>query len=226
MAIIKRIVCLANSRKKLGRCIVGGEIKGEERGPWIRPVSDRPNQEVSEEERQYDDGRDPCVLDIIDVPLKEYRPEHYQQENWLLDPARYWVKVGQADWDDLDVLLSNPDALWVNGHRTFHGLNDRVPVDQAKELRDSIRLIRVNELQLHVFRPGLDFGDNRRRVQARFRYAGFDYALRATDPIIEGHYLAQPNGDYGLDESYLTVSLGEPYQGYCYKLVAAVIQKG
>lgn len=223
--MVKRIVCLANSRKKLGRCLAGRELVGEMPGAWIRPVSDRPSQEVSEDERQFEDGTDPRVLDIIDVPLRGHRPENYQQENWLLDPDQYWVKVGRASWDDLVALADNPETLWVNGHETYHGLNDRVPLDLAMKLRDSLKLIWVERVQLRVFRPSVDFGDSRRRIQARFRYAGTDYALRVTDPIIERRYLARPDGDYSLEECYLTVSLGEPYEGYCYKLVAAVIDQ-
>lgn len=40
-------------------------------------------------------------------------------------------------------------------------------------------------------------------------------------PEYERRFLSQPDGDYELGESYLTISLGEPYEGYCYKLVAA-----
>mgnify|MGYP007100546515 CR=1 FL=1 len=79
---------------------------------------------------------------------------------------------------------------------------------------------------MRVFAPGEAFGNNRRRLQARFRYNGTDYAFRITDPVIEQKYLALEDGDYVLGESYLTVSLGEPYtDGYCYKLVAAVISQ-
>lgn len=101
MAIVKRIVCLANSRKLQGRCVAGIELVGGERRGWIRPVSAREHEEVSEYERQYPDGSDPRPLDIIDVPLLEPRARGYQQENWLIDPDSYWERIGKASWRDL-----------------------------------------------------------------------------------------------------------------------------
>ena len=86
----KRIVCLANSRKLHGRCIAGREFTLDNTpGAWIRPVSNRRHQEVSEYERQYSDGSDPQLLDIVDIPLLQHCPEEYQRENWLLDPKYY-----------------------------------------------------------------------------------------------------------------------------------------
>jgi hypothetical protein len=92
MATVKRMACLANSRKINGRCIAGKEFDQNESGAWIRPVGAREYGEVSEYERQYEDGSDPQVLDIIDVPLLDPRPKDFQQENWLLDPHYYWAK--------------------------------------------------------------------------------------------------------------------------------------
>ena len=101
MPVVKRIVCLANSRKRSGRCVAGVELSGRRRVGWIRPVSAREHEEVSEYERQFEDGSDPRVLDLIDVPLLEPRPKIYQQENWLLDPDQYWRKAGRFVWEDL-----------------------------------------------------------------------------------------------------------------------------
>jgi hypothetical protein len=208
-----------------GRCLAGRELNADVVGAWIRPVSDRPAEEVSEYERQYQDGSDPRVLDIIQVPLIEARPKDYQQENWLLDPQLYWVKKGTLGWEDLSSLQDRRGLLWINGYRTSAGQNDRIPLDAAAALKSSLKLIHVRSLELKVFAPGEAFGNTKRRVQARFAFDGVDYWLWVTDPIVERQYLAEPDAEYAVGEAYLTISIGEPYQDYCYKLVATIIKR-
>ena len=223
----KRIVCLANSRKLVGRCIAGREwSEARGAGGWIRPVSAREGREVSEYERQYEDGSDPRVLDVVNIPLLEARPEGWQTENWLLDPECYWEKEGTYSWFDLSHLVDvDPAApLWIDGHSTWNGRNDKIPLELARSLSSSLRLIHVGGLQLEVSRPGEAFGNSKRRVQGRFSHAGTDYALWVTDPGYERKYLAKLDGAYEIGECYLSVSLGEPYQGACYKLIAAIIE--
>lgn len=225
MAAVKRIVCLANSRKLNGRCIAGIEMSGTERLGWIRPVSAREHEEVSEDERQYTDGSDPRVLDVMDVPLLAARPKGYQQENWLLDPEHYWQKVRRVSWGDLGLLVDPVAPLWIDGDSTHNGHNDRIPLAQATGLTSSLRLLSVARLTLSVFKPGEAFGNPKRRVQGRFVHHGSNYRLWVTDPGYERQYLAKPDGDYEVGESLLTVSLGEPHNDACYKLVAAIMER-
>ncbi len=249
MATTKRIVCLANSRKLSGRCVAGVELTAEGPPKWIRPVSARENQEVSEYERQYENGSDPKLLDIIDVSLLGHQPSGFQQENWLLDPERYWVKVGVFAWHDLHKFSEQPHkqaaestdsgagisgspevdakglSLWQNGCSSSNGTNDRIPDQAAATETSSLKLIHVNTLRLHIFAPSAAFGNSEQRVQGRFEFAGEQYALWVTDPHIERRYLAKDDGEYELEECYLTISLGEPFKGYCYKLIAAVLEK-
>ena len=226
MSVTKRIVCLANSRKLSGRCIAGKELAGERIAGWVRPISARPHEEVSEHERQYEDGNDPRVMDIIDVPLLSARPNSYQTENWLLDPNFYWEKQGRATWNQLAQLAGPVGPLWTNGSSTYHGAHDRIELGTATTLTSSLRLVHVDRLTLSVFAPGQAFGNPKRRVQARFQHDNTSYRFWVTDPIYERQYLAMPNDDYELAESFLTVSIGEPADdGYCYKLIAAIIER-
>lgn len=218
--VMKRIACLANSRKLSGRCIAGKE---PESGAWIRPVSDRPSEEVSEYERQYEDGSDPRLLDVVDVPLIGPHPGTYQSENWLLDPDYYWARAGRASWADLARLADDPATLWTNESHTYHGRNDRVDASQAASLPNSLYLLRVEDLVLSVFAPGEKFGNRKRRVHGEFHHRGVPYHLWVTDPEIAKTYLAKPDGRYPIGPCFVTVSLGEQYEGYCYKLIAAVI---
>lgn len=222
--IWKTIVCLANSRKLSGRCVAGIEIHNGRRIGWVRPVSDREHQEVSECEQRYSDGSDPIILDVIDVPMLEPQPRSYQSENWLLDPSIYWVKVGRRfEWDQLGA-FEDREPLWLDGTTsTYNGLNDRVSIEAASSIPDSLRLIHVADLKLRVFVPSQGYENTKRRVQAVFTHLGTQYRLAVTDPVIERKYFAGEDGNYVLGDAYLTVSLGEPYDGYAYKLVAAVI---
>lgn len=223
MTTIKTLVCLANSRKLSGRCVAGIVDGGS--GEWIRPVSDRPSREVSEYEWQYNDGSDPNVLDVISIPLLRPQPQSFQSENWLLDPNSYWTKIGRVGWDTVLTLEQHPTSLWINGYQTYHGLNDRVPVERADTLADSLKLVRVRGVTLRVHTPNATLGSPKRVVSARFQHAGAEYILRVTDPNYERTYLARPNGRHELGESLLTVSLSEPFHGYAYKLVAAIIER-
>ena len=194
MQKVKRIVCLANSRKLHGRYIAGREWDGVRAGRWVRLVSERAGQEVSEYERQYEDGSDPRVLDVIDIPVLEARPKDWQTENWLLDPEHYWEKAGRLSWFDLPALADPAASLWIDGHHTYKGRNDRIPLEAADSVIDSLRLIHVDRMQLVVGRPGEAFGNNKRRVQGRFGHAGREYALWVTDPGCERTWLAKLDG--------------------------------
>ena len=101
------------------------------------------------------------VLDII-VPVLRANPKTFQQENWLIDLARRWVKAGRIGWYDL--------PLWINKHSLWEGVNDRVPVDEANRLPASLRLIEVGRLLVSVEPPKPD--KTHPILRGSFRYNG------------------------------------------------------
>jgi hypothetical protein len=222
----KTIVCLANSRKYCGRCIAGKEVLAAGFGKWVRPVSVRPTGEISDEERLYKDGREPGILDIIEIPMICPAPMLYQTENHVIDAGRPWSKTGTLRVQDLGHLLDHPATLWSNGRSAYNGLNDRVSQEEASGFDTSLCLIEPEGLTISVHVEGAGVGGSfgQRRVRAHFEYSGVPYILAVTDPITERAFLRKANGDYVLASAMICVSLGEPFaDGYCYKVVAAII---
>ena len=224
MSETKRIVCLANSRKLGGRCIAGKEVKNSEFGDWIRPVSSRLFEEVSEKERHYENGNEPDLLDIIDIPLLKHQPHDYQKENWLLDPNSKWSKVDKAEVDDLWNLVDSDATLWSNESSTQQGFYDRITEDNCKAIDSSLCFICIDNLKLIVYMTVGLFGNKKRRVQGLFQYDQTEYKLWVTDPKCEQIYLAKSDGVYELGKCFLTISLGNLHDEFAYKLIAAVIE--
>jgi hypothetical protein len=221
MAFTKTIVCFANSKKWSHRCVAGKELQNNRGGEWVRPITELTHCEVPLEAMSFQDRTTPQLLDIITVPLLQHRPHTYQSENYLIDNGYYWVKEGVLPLAHLPRFCDNPNTLWVNGHRSFNGYNDAVPLEIAEnQLNSSLFLIRPSFLRIHVVTE--KFG---RKVRAEFSFRQQRYKLAVTDPLVEQHYLSGNDGIFRLDnqERYLCVSLGEPVKDICYKLVAAII---
>ncbi|MCA1604853.1 MAG: hypothetical protein LC775_05125 [Acidobacteria bacterium] len=193
MVVTKKLVCLANSRKHNGRCIAGIEIESKK---WIRPVSNRSGHEVSVLERQYRNGVEPQVLDLISVSLVEARPIEFQRENWLLDPAVRWLKVGRIGWGGLctleqSTLEQRPRGLWINGYNTSAGVNDCVPAEQKEMLVDSLKLIRVGGVTIEVSPAHPMSTDPKPIVRARFRHVSSEYAFESDRSGVRGEISCQ-----------------------------------
>lgn len=219
MPYVKRIVCLANSRKHAGRCIAGKEMGEDGFGGWIRPVSTRGTTELARNERRYSNGKDPKILDVMDVSLIEPVPRGYQTENQLIDSVGGYHKTGEVPWELADALLDRPPTLWANTSSSLYGQHDRVTAAEAAEWNWSLALVRPEDL---VMRVRTESG--KPRVRACFQYRGVRHIFSVTDPFAEWAWLARPDGEYPVDGALLCISLGEPHtDGYCYKLVATVL---
>jgi hypothetical protein len=217
------IVCLANSRKHSGRCIAGKITTGENKGMWIRPVGTSASREITERDRGYDDGTSAQHLDLIDITFTAPQPPSFQRENHIIDDNIYWDKNGEVTLGDLAGLIDTPTSLWENGHSSYSGLNDRVPENLLVNPRQTLFLIKPSNVSIKVSAEGAAFGDAKRSVRATFTYNHQSYSLKVTDPAIEQHYKGLGDGVHNpTDISYFTVSLGETWEGYAYKLIAAV----
>jgi len=226
MGTVKRLVCLANSYMTAGRCVAGIEVTAEgQRGVWVRAVGDHAAGGLRREQCLYEDGTEPRVLDIMEVPLQRPSPKGHHTENWLIDFGKRWRYVGRMEASNLAQFVDPEAPLWASEYHSKRGVNDRVPQELALRQQASLRLVYVEKM--HVLVKTYDGQGNRpkRCLRASFRYAGEQYALRVTDRAFEQSFKGKPDGGYPLGGRFLTISLAQPYtDDFCYKLVAAVIE--
>ncbi len=198
------IIVLANSVKHGQHCVAGKCINT---GNWIRPVSNANGAELSHEQAKCQNpygtfGVKP--LQKIRMGFSQHVPLLHQPENYLID-GNLWRQNYSIKEAELAAHLDTPVDLWGHGNRVEHSLITMGRYNIAQ----SLYLVKVENLNLCAT------DDGKRR--ALFDYNGSAYDLAVTDPKFD-EILREQRGLNGI----LCISLGEEYQGYCYKLVATI----
>jgi hypothetical protein len=212
---MSKIICLANSYKGGGeRCIA--DIDPDTR-MWIRPVLGNKSRAVTSPMRLID-GKEPQVLDILEIPLEDFGPdEGCQPENRLLKAGK-WKKVGQIAPKDL-LKYCEDDSVILHNHQEY------VPPEFFTKLPKSkwrsLQLVHNTKVKFErAYKP------NQWRVVFR-NGKGHVLDLKLTDPLISDRLRKNEKIS---NNCILTVSLATPWspQGSnqperCYKMVAGVV---
>lgn len=219
MPIEKKIVLLASSWMKGGRCLAGKVVlPSGMTAEWIRVVDAHGNG-LPWRVRRYANDDDPKVLDIIEVPLLTPVPVGHQTENWLADDSRRWVKKREQSRDCLPHMVDHQSGrLWNNRYIATSGPNARIRANRARHIKDSLRLVRVEDLKLDWTHSG-DEPD----VHGEFTYLDVRYRFSCTDHEIKTAVKGIPDDSKFVGGSYLTISLAKEWNGWLYKILAAVI---
>ncbi|TVS09927.1 MAG: hypothetical protein EA424_26175 [Planctomycetaceae bacterium] len=128
----------------------------------------------------------------------------------------------------LSRLAESPRDLWIDdGSRS-----DRISVDaqQSKPGSPSLALIRPRDFRVSMWTEYNQFkGYDQRKTRGVFTYAGVEYSLALTDDRFTSAHCPNHDGKkhefaphFG-DDCLLCISLGVPFNGYHYKLIATVI---
>jgi len=216
------IIVLANSRKLYGRCIAG--LRTDGRG-WIRPVGESQDGTLFLSDYTLNDGSEARVLDVIRIEFKKPRPEIYQPENWVVSNTHWKLVERPASFEHQRIFHS----FIIQGPELFGGQSDRICAEVLSEApaKSSLALVIPDKIEWTVTKNIR----GKRQIRALFDLRGVSYNLGITDPVLEQYLRKHPFGDYSIDSIglkkndrlLLTISLGEPFQGDCYKLVTSVL---
>lgn len=217
---MQQIVVLARSRKNGGYCLAGKRA-GSLIHDWIRPVSALPGQAWPNWMLKRKLRREIRIGQLLALPFKSPSPTPGQPENYLVGNTE-WAHLTDLDGAALDAMCDSPAKLWDTGWHTVYGDNDRVPeTPEGRLVTSSLYLIEPHRLRFHLAPRGSNIG-----VRATFVYRSTGYDLAVTDCAAEKLWIERlVSGHSGHATALLTISLGLPFQGYRYKLVAGVIAK-
>ena len=215
------ILVLASSKKLGGRCVAGLDKKGE----WVRPVSAGPHGLYPAECEV--EGRLPEVLDVVRFEYAERLEDPAQPENVLIEDSP-WELRRRMPPEEAYGRLRN--YLW-EGRRLLGNRGKAVPEEEAaKGVDASLALIEPTGGVSFLIRPPEE-EEGKYKARVVFDFAAKRYDLRLTDIPLERAVRDAGVGehspeDLGLDASgktLVTVSLGEPNNGWHTKLAAAVL---
>lgn len=200
-----QIVIFANSLKHGQHC-VAGKLLGSSQ--WVRPVSNENGGELSHAQASIINpyGRfNVKPLQRVIIGLQRHVPLLNQPENYLVDSS-VWRQNYSIAKSEVSKYLDNPTSLWGEGGRISYDLikSQRMKIDQ------SLYLIQTDKLRLYK-----NENDKRR---ANFIYENINYDFPVTDPNFD-RLLENSSNLSGI----LCISLGEKFEGKCYKLVATLI---
>jgi len=203
--LAKQLVILANSNKHGNRCVAG---KCLSTGQWIRPVSTIGGGALSLNQIRCRNphGLFPATnLQRVIVGLDCHAPLVNQPENHLIAANSEWQQNFKINAIQLPQLLDNPISLWGEGNSVSYAA-----IQQNKiRINQSLFLVQTKSLSFYTSDHG--------KPRAIFSYKNVSYDLPVSDP----NYSAIVRDKRDL-KGILCISLGEDFNGSCYKLVASI----
>lgn len=219
-----RILCLANSYKHAHRCVAGIHLGAKK---WVRLVGRQALGCLTLKQICYADGKEAAVLDVFEAELGEKCGSNGHPEDVFVAEKR-WRLVrrfdGQADKRFIKSFLSkDSEVLNRSGDRINVRNFDTISADA------SLELVKPDDVWWWIREE-----NGKRRNRALFRLGHVSrvrYDLAVTDPVWLNQLQFLSAGIYPhsfffkdkLPETLFTMSLSEPFEGFHYKLVAAVI---
>ena len=219
------ILCLANSIKNRNHCVAGRSILMDSNririGKWVRPVGRGAEGALLDHEARYDNHNNLHPGEVASFSSKRNIPLLFQPENRLIEPGSHWKKYNLPEIEPLlRNSLEKPESLWdhIPGAR-----QDRLPESSVGNgLKQSLYFIQAQSLEIEHTASFNGYP----QIRAHFHYNGKKYNLVITDPDVKQQYTSIEKGIHTIKSSTncgLCISLGMPFYGYHYKLVASII---
>ena len=215
----KHFICLANSYKHGGRCVAGIEVVPQSDGSldivrhdngrprWIRPVSMSANGEIPNHLAESFK-----VFSLVKLTDVEPCPDKAHSE----DVHCSRMEICPFELSPTKAFL---DQLIDTRHQAvFYYRGKAIPATMIDRLDYSLMLIRPENVSAYC-----DEERENSKYRIKFTYFGANYDFPITDPVFLEQFKNNPEIYSDLNGVYLVLSLGLEFEGFHFKLVAAVV---
>ena len=212
--IEKTVVLFANSIKNHQHCVAGKDIKTKK---WIRAVANESGKELTYSQVLIKNPYgvyEAKPLQRAEIKFIKHAPLPNQPENYMVS-NQIWIQRYTIGRDEIKEYLDYPDNLWIDYTSEKDRVDYRLIENGEFLIYQSLYLIEVKKLHIYWYDRS-NFGRSPQR-RGRFRYKGIVYDLPITDPKFSEF------SEKNLYNKYLCISLGEEFNGYCYKIIAAIL---
>ncbi len=210
----KTIVIFANSVKHHQHCVAGKDIVTKE---WIRPVGNKDECELTHEQVRSTNpyGSFPTkILQKVKIKFAQHAPLINQPENYIISDDS-WIQNYKIDPSEIINFIDNPSDLWIDNTSSIDRVNYHLIQNGTIKVEQSLYLIEVKNIQIY-WKDRSNIGQSPQR-RGQFEYNHISYDLPLTDPNFREFE------EENLGNKFLCISLGEEFNGYCYKLIASIL---
>lgn len=215
----KYFICLANSYKHGGRCLAGIELTTNDKGKpvivnnpdgrphWIRPISDEKDGVIPN-----DIAKDIKLFSVIKLTDAVSCGQKPHVEDTKYSHLKYYNGRFRNNEELLKLCLDRKHQ------NLFYSQGKAISIERAQQLDYSLMFIHPDNVEAYI-----DEEREKSKYRMKFNYYGSSYDFSITDPVFLEEFKKDPDRFSQLKDVYLTLSLGLDFEGFHYKLVAAVI---
>ena len=212
--MVKTIVIFANSVKHHQHCVAGKDVVTKK---WIRPVGDENGCELTHEQTKSINPYGTFstkILQKVKITFVKHAPLINQPENYIISD-KIWEQNYTLDPKEIINYIDNPTNLWIDNTCNNDRINYHLIENGTINIEQSLYLIQVKKIHIY-WKDRSNFEQNPQR-KGIFEYNQVTYDLPLTDPNFSEFE------EQDLENKFLCISLGEEFNGYCYKLIASIL---
>jgi hypothetical protein len=189
-------------------------------GLWVRLIGSGVYGGVTDADQTLEDGSQPSLFDVLEVPLKDVVREHGHKDAWRID-ATAWRRSGQIEGSRRRAFVERftmEEPVFGTNEPSFSlwSLIESRPAPSIAVIRPQ-HLIWIKAIR-----------DGRTTFVATFEHAGARQQLPIVDRSWLGRFVDAEMGQYPANnhnDTFLVI-ISEPLGDECWKLIAAVLQLG